>query len=177
VFFDWINCFIELQGMHRFKQDLPYGRLLCGVRDGNCTKEDIIHLNKRLVVNGKTQDGQSIPMHIWYGTFRNRERDAIKAGLFHKQCVERWRRFQNLDDSLLIFCSNLQVRNGKRVYTDFKGSTSFWKNCSEDDLILKHGRVDPLLCLDVRCSVMLTNNICVANGLANGSQAVVKKLF
>ena len=73
------------------------------------------------------------------------------------------------------FCSNLQVRNGKRVYTDFKGLTSFWKNCSEDDLILKCGRVDPLLCLHVGCSVMLTNNICVAKGLANGSQAVVKK--
>ena len=70
--------------MYHFKEDLPYGRLLCRLRDGNSTKEDIIHLNKRLVVNGKTQDGQSIPMNIRYGTFQNRERDAINAGLFHK---------------------------------------------------------------------------------------------
>ena len=94
--------------MYRFKEDLHYGRLLCHVRDGNCTKEDIIHLNKRLVVSGKTQGGQSIPMHIRYGTFQNRERDAINDGLFHKRCVERWRRFQNLDDSLLIFCCKLK---------------------------------------------------------------------
>ena len=64
----------------------------------------------------------------------------------------------------------------KESNTGFKGSRSFWKNCSEDDLILKRGRVDHLLRLHVGCPVMLTNNTCVANGLANGSQAVVKKI-
>ena len=177
-FFEWINCYIELYGMYRFEKDPEYGQILCRVRDGNTTKEDIQKLNRRVLVDGTTVDGDSLPCGIKYGTSRNKERDAINAGLFQKRCVQRWSECGNLDDTVLVFMSNLHVKTGKRVYTSFRSGTSFWQNCSESDLHPTHGtgRLDPVLRLYIGCPVMLTQNICVANGLANGSTAVVTKI-
>lgn len=174
-FFEWINIYIELHGMYRFKDDPDYGRLLSRMRNGVTTKEDILKLNRRVVVNGKTLDGDTLPCALKYGTSRNKERDAINAGLFLKRCQQRWAEMGNLDDTVLVFMSRLKVKTGKKVYSDFKASTSFWKKCSEDDLKLPNGRgrVDPVLRLHIGCSVMLTQNICVANAMANGTTAIV----
>lgn len=42
-FKDWVNCHIELNGMHH---DSPWGRLLFHFRDGNATAKDIENVNK-----------------------------------------------------------------------------------------------------------------------------------
>jgi hypothetical protein len=41
-FRDWINCYIELKGMWRFRNDLKCGRLLCHIHDGKAKHKYIL---------------------------------------------------------------------------------------------------------------------------------------
>ena len=72
-FKDWVNCFIELHGMHRFKDDPEWGYLLFRFRDGEMTLADIDTINERRVVDSQTD----IPNDIKYSTYFNRDRDSI----------------------------------------------------------------------------------------------------
>ena len=51
----------------------------------------------------------------------------------------------------------------------------FWTTCSENDIKLPRGRgrLDPVLKIYKGCRVMLTTNIDVKNGQANGTQAFI----
>ena len=42
---DWINCFIELTGQHRFKENPEFGNVMKRMHDGCPTAEDIALLN------------------------------------------------------------------------------------------------------------------------------------
>jgi len=44
-FKDWVNCFIELEGMHRFRDDPEWGEVLLRFRNGEVTVEDIEWIN------------------------------------------------------------------------------------------------------------------------------------
>ena len=44
--FEWVNCYIKLDGMYRFKDDPAWGTLLKRFRDGNVTAEDVRFINK-----------------------------------------------------------------------------------------------------------------------------------
>jgi hypothetical protein len=48
--FEWVNCFVELDGMHRFKTDKTWGLLLRRFRDGMATVEDINLINKKCLI-------------------------------------------------------------------------------------------------------------------------------
>jgi hypothetical protein len=78
----------------------------------------------------------------------------------------------------MVFSDDLFARNGSNVYTKFKGATSFWQHCGEDDLKLPRGkgRMDPVLRLYKGCRVMLPCNFNVKKGKANGTQAVVEEI-
>ena len=41
IWHDWINCFIELFGQHRFKDDPEFGDIMKCIHDGNATDSDI----------------------------------------------------------------------------------------------------------------------------------------
>jgi hypothetical protein len=67
-FKDWVNCFFELKGMHRFKEDPEWGLLLQQFCDGNVTLNDIDTINEQVVQNGTT-----LPENIKYATYFNRD--------------------------------------------------------------------------------------------------------
>ena len=69
---DAINCFLELKGKHRFKDDTEWGEILLRFREGRPTHQDIIEVNKR-VVGRRTK----IPKNIKYGTRMNKVRDRL----------------------------------------------------------------------------------------------------
>ena len=46
-----INCFIELKGMHRFKNDPEWGLILKRMREGIPTKNDLKEINRHVVNN------------------------------------------------------------------------------------------------------------------------------
>ena len=169
-FNDWINCFIELQGMHRFKEDPEWGLLLRRFRDGLATEDDINTINARVVTTA-----DDLPHNLRYATYFNRDRDAINAGIFEQRCIDMQSRGIPLHDSMLILCDDIKVRNGSRVYTNFRNPRKIWEECGEDDIKVSKGshRMDPVLRLYSGCRVMLPHNEDVRNGIANGTQATV----
>ena len=172
-FNDWINCFLELGGMHRFDTDIEWGLLLSRFREGEATRQDIETINTRVV-----SDSDELPHNIRYATYYNRDRDAINAGLFEQRCEDLIAANLPLDDSVMILCDKQSVKNGSNVYKDFKSPKKLWEECGENDI--KPGkmsnRMDPVLRLYIGCRVMLPHNINVRNGLANGTQANVGRV-
>jgi hypothetical protein len=160
--------------MHRFKDDPEWGgRLLLRFRDGSVTLSDIHTINER-VAELDTQ----LPADIKYATFFNRDRDSINAALFQKRCNILHRRTGNTNDSVMVFCDDVQAQNASKTYQPFLNCKTFWEACGEDDLKLPRsaGRMDPVLRLYRGCNVMLPTNSNVANGQANGTQTTFVKL-
>lgn len=172
-FRDWINCYIELKGLHRFKEDRPWGELLNRMRDGEITEQDIDKINTR-VVDEKTV----LPVGIKYATYFNKDRDAINAAVFNKHCQNSMTNHGNANDAVLIFSDKIKIRNGSNTYVPMRNCNHFWNNCGEDDVKLTRGegRLDPVLKLYLNCPVMLPSNINVSQGKANGTQATVSRI-
>ena len=173
-FEDWINSYIELNGMHRFRDDLAWGEKLYKFRDGTVSEDDINNINDNIVVNDETV----LPDNIRYATYFNADRDAINAALFETRCVCYYNTHGHTNDSIMIFSDGIEVQGSNKKYSDFKHKRYFWENCAEDDIKLPkgEGRMDPVLKLYKGCRVMMSTNVDVLKGQANGTQAVVEKI-
>lgn len=66
-----INCYIELNSLHRFKDDPVWGVLLRRFRNGKLTEVDIDAINTRVI-----GPRLPIPPGTQYATFRNKDRVA-----------------------------------------------------------------------------------------------------
>jgi hypothetical protein len=173
-FKDWTNCFLELNGMHRFTQDPEWGRLLMRFCEGAVTGDDIDMINDRVVTESTT-----LPEDIKYATFFNRDRDSINAALFQERCKTVYDREGTTCDSILIFSDEVQVQNSTKMFVPFQNCNAFWENCGEDDVKLPRGagRMDPVLRLYAGCRLMLPCNTNVKQeGHANGMQATLEKV-
>ena len=172
-FRDWVNCFVELSGMHRFKDDPEWGYLLLRFRDGEVTLADIDKINERVV---KPQT--VLPQDIKYATYFNRDRDSINAALFQKRCDFLYRETGDTRDSIMVFSDDLLVQNSNKTFVPFQNCAVFWEHCTEDDVKLAKGagRMDPVLRLYHGCRIMLPCNSDVKKGQANGTQATFQKI-
>ena len=178
--FEWhgmINCYLELNGLHRFKNDLEWGRIMMRFRSGLLTHEDIDKINKCVI-----KDENDLPPDIRYATYTNLDRSAINTGLFQKHCIamstERQENF--VDNCVAIFASDLRVKVGKQKYVkkDTMWETWFFENCGEGNIQTGgfDGRFDPCLLLYYDRPVVVNTNLDVRNGVANGTRAYVVKV-
>ena len=172
-FKDWVNCFIELEGMHRFDDDPEWGLLLLRLRDGTLTLDDIDEINKRVVT-----DNVDIPDDMRYATYKNCERDSINTALFEERCKYMYETYGHTKDCFMVFSDHLEARLSKSTYTPFLNRRTFWEDCGEDDLepLQYTHRMDPVLRLYQDCRVMLPSNSDVNAGLAKGTQATFNRL-
>ena len=174
-FRDFINCYIELHGLHRFRNDMAWGRLLTRLRNGKATRADIEEINRRVVL-----DPDCLPPDLKYATYFNKDRDSINAALFEKRCTERIQQGKTLSDTLLILADQMLTKDADDNWVQFRATKTVWEHCGEDDMKPSSDeireRVDPVLKLYKGCRVMLPTNEDVANGLANGTQATVEKV-
>jgi hypothetical protein len=174
-FRDWVNCFLELRGMHRFKDDPEWGNRLQKFRNGTVDLSDIAAINARVVTD--PSNNLTLPPDVKYATYYNRDRDAINAALFEERCKSLYGTTGNTNDSVMVFSSNLEVQNSTKTYVPFRNCRAFWENCTEHNLDLSRaGRLDPVLRLYRGCHVMIPCNIDVKRGLANGTQATFQKI-
>ena len=123
IFKNSINCFIELKGLHRFKHDLEWGKLLYRFRNGEVTEEDIGTINKQIV-----DINTNLPSNIKYATYYNRDRDAINTALFENCYTELRKTFYNtsFNDTLIIISDNIKIRDGSKKYVAFNNNAKFW---------------------------------------------------
>ena len=168
-FIDWVNCHIELNGMHRFKKDVSRGKLLMRMQNGELTKEEVEFINTKVVTVNKSIH---LPKDIRYVTYFNRDRDAIDMALF-EECCARFRCHNvRTRDTLIILANKLAAKTLHGNYEPFHNQKIFWENCGEDDIKFPrehNGRMDPLLKLYKGCQLMLVFNNNVRCGEANGT--------
>jgi hypothetical protein len=172
-FEEWINCFIELKGMHQFKDDPEWGKLLQRFRDGMATLADIDMINERVV-----KMFTELPDDIKYVTYFNKDRNAINAALFQEWCETLYNEIGTIADSIMIYSNEIEVQNGSGTYMPFKNCKIFWEGCGEDNIKTREfqGRMDPVLRLYRSCRLMLPINMNVSKGQANGSQVTLEKM-
>ena len=167
-----MNCYIELNGQHRFNQDPEWGRLLSRFREGLPTESDISTINQRYIKQKKI----SIPADIKYATYRNSDRDAINTGIFVTKIKHSADIYFNTDNFIMIFADKIRIqKDSSFIQLSQHRRQFFYENCGESNIKNgRSGRIDPVLKIYKNCEVMLTENIDVFNGLANGTRATVQ---
>ena len=171
-----LNCFIELDGKWRFKDDKKYGDILARMRGGRATEEDIDKLNKRV--------HKLPPQKIQVASHTNKDRDAINAAVFddhtrHNKPSDG----STLKSAVMILMDELYMNDSRKKFVPVLNNNvlkHFYENCTEDECSYNKksskSRVDPTLKLYRDCPMMLTQNKDVAGGEANGSRVLVKEV-
>jgi hypothetical protein len=175
-FHGMVNCYLELQGTHRFANDPEWGMILMRFRDGELTEADVDVINSRVVKN-ETE----IPPDVTYATYRNVDRTSINNGLFQKYCNDRIASGDDLEsDFILVLSSDLEIKRGNGTYRkpSNQWEKHFWENCGEGDCTPDpfSGRFDPGLLLYYKRPMMVNNNLDVGNGIAKGTKAYMEKI-
>ena len=171
---DAINCFLELKGLHRFKDDPRWGTVLMRFREGCPTKCDIDLVNSRVA----SSRGVILPDNLRYATYHNKVRDSINNGLFMGHLKKTSKDNVASKDHIVILCDHLQYKfNDNEKYISFPSESRFWSYVGESDVTCgqSNGRFDPMLKLYYFCEVMTTSND-IERGIANGTQLNVLKV-
>ena len=165
-----INCYIELKGMHRFKDDLEWGYILRRLREGNPTKADLQEINKHVV----TKDTK-FPNDIKYGTRFNKVQDSVHCTLFEKYiCKQETDKCGKVRDCMIVLCDKMKIAKTGATITNY---TNFFQNIGESDCKMQRGRIDPMLKLYKNCELMMTVNDDVRKGKANGTTMKLSKII
>ena len=179
VFTGQLNCYIELDGMHRFKNDPKWGDILLRFREGNPTTNDIHYINEHCHVDVKTP-----PESVQIATRVNVNRDAINTAIFEDWCESNRPADGSVQsNACVILMDELQMTDSNNNFVDIRSNAvkrCFFQSCGEDDCKFpksNRGRVDPMLKLYPNCPMMLTENADVSGGIANGSRVVVKRIL
>jgi PIF1-like helicase/Helitron helicase-like domain at N-terminus len=187
---DAINCFLPLEGNHRFAKDPLYGDIMYRFREGVPTKQDFDVLNSRVlssISSGKVKP-EDMPDGVTHAVYRNSDRDAINNGIFYHHIKSTHSKDSSTtppDHTIMIKAGELKWKRGREhISRSLHFNTSFqnvlFNECGADN-IESHGfganrRIDPLLKLHVGMPLMFTVNADVANGVANGTLCFLRKV-
>ena len=171
-----INCMVELEGTHRFKDCPHMERIVPGFRRHGLTPEDREILNSR-VVNGTTVKMPDV-LKTKFSSWTNVKRSSFNATVFkkylernHAGCTEH-----NIPRTAVVIKSNASWGKGGKNLT-FNQRKILFEECPEGRCkSMGNKHCDPLLCLFSDCHLMGNENTDVANGVANGTTALFKKL-
>ena len=144
-FIDWVKCYIELNGMDRFKKEVSWGKLLMSMQNGELSMEDVEFLNTKVVTGNNSIH---LPKDIRYMTYFNRDRDAINTVLFEECCARARCHSVSTRETLIILADKLAAKTSHGNYDPFHNKKIFWENCGEEDVKFpreRNGRMDPLL--------------------------------
>ena len=177
-----LNCMVELQGLHRFKNCSKMSTIMPTMRAGGLTEAHLEILNSR-VIGGVDENGKTIvmpdPRETRFATFGNAKRCEINANVFKQHLSQH---HANATESDIPFCTIIIKSNAR--WSKCKKDLSFgqrkilFEECSEANI--KNGNskhCDPFLCLFSNSEIMLTGNEDVGNGKANGTTAGFQKAF
>ena len=174
---DWINCYIELTGEHRFRNDPEFGRVLKRIREGRPTPEDIAYLNTR-IINGDHPHAPTmadVPNNVAYAVYRNVDRTAINNGIFAEHIKQTHSSIASTapPNHTIIVRSDEMTWKSNRKPVGANAKRTIWAECNDTDVTTGGGKnkkfVDTFLKLYLGIPLMYTENTDVANGQANGT--------
>lgn len=180
-FLDFVNCFIELAGMHRFEDDPEWGLWLQRMRNGNLTVEDVRLINENCLLTGR----EDIKPGIQVATATNKNRDSINTAAFEQWCLDNKNENcpeASVSGAVMIFMDELKAKDHKKCLTPMTNKhlcKKFYEECGETEISNSKDqriRADPVLKLWTACPVMMTENEDVKNGKANGTRLRVKRV-
>jgi hypothetical protein len=142
---DWtINCYVELTGQHRFKDDPEFGNILKRIRQGCPTAEDIATINTR-IINGDYPNAPTmadLPNNLAYAVYRNLDRSAIINGVFAEHIKDTHSNDKSIPPpahTLIIRSDDLSWKiNGKQF-----GALArhiLWLQCKDTDITTGYKR-------------------------------------
>jgi 6-pyruvoyl-tetrahydropterin synthase len=166
-----LNCMVELHGTHRFKNCPVFSKLMPEIRNGNLSSEMRTLLNSRVVDGDKVQ----MPTHgrLKYATHYNKTRAELNASAFKDYLKKNHSGAtpQSVPKTALVIKSYLSWARNTNPLTPAQRQV-FFQECNESvNIDSNKKRADPFLCLYSGCDVMISGNIDVANGIANGTTA------
>ena len=175
-----VNTFLELRTNHRFSLDEKWGKLLQRFQRNGPTLDDVKMINARVIEDSNDLKESDIPDDICYAVRTNIDRNAINNAVF-KKVVELSKHSKQFVDvkpkfTLCIKASEMKIKvaDTKRTFKDMSHllQNLIYTCCGDAHIRGGRGntqRFDPLLKLYVGCPVMISENIDVANSMANGS--------
>jgi hypothetical protein len=107
-FHRWTNCFIELNGTHRFKNDKHWGKILSRICNGTIMEKDLKFINKKCYAPNHLET----PKGIQIATLNNKKRNAINSCMFECYCdVNQPGDGSVLEMAVHVLMDNLQIVN------------------------------------------------------------------
>ena len=171
-----LNCMVELKGTHRFKNCEDMKRIIPGMRAYGLSDEDRAKLNSRVVdgVNVKLPDIDKTKFASWKNVTKSQFNAAVfKDHLekFHGSCTK-----DNIPKTAVVIRADAHWSKSNAPLS-FNQRKILFEECPEGDCKNSNNKYfDPLLCLFYDCQLICNDNKDVANGVANGSTALFKKL-
>lgn len=179
-----VDTFLELKTNHRFKDDPEWGELLERYRADGPSTQDIEAINKRVVGEGKHLSAKDLPENLCYAAQTNLDRNAINDAIFKKLIEETHSKELSIPPPTFVICIKAsrmkqKVSETRQTYKDMNPMLRNIVHSCCGDAHVAGGRgnsqhYDPLLKLYVGCPVMITENLDVANSMANGSMCTFK---
>lgn len=169
---------IQLTTAHRFT-DKVYSDLLCRVRVGKQTQDDINLLKSRVesyheyTKNYKLGDIQPTKIYAtnyFVNNHNQRELNVLEGQLFTYEATDKIMHLSEKNSNeMKLKDKNASGILGKKKRNFIKLPEAKQKECEETLSCL----VNKKLCFKVNCQVMLTRNLDVENFLANGSRGII----
>jgi hypothetical protein len=123
----WNECVTshaELKGMCRFKDDPEWGRVLNRFCNGSPSPGDFALIDRRVVVNGMTRDGDMIPPNVQRAAHANRDRCAVNAALFGELVTRK------PEKAPLVFSDDIEMFGANEKKHKLRNEEKFWTECS-----------------------------------------------
>ena len=194
IWHEWVHTFFELKKNHRFKDDPAYGECMARMRNDGPTEHDVQMLNSRVIGSENGPYDSEIPHTVTYATSSNFDRCAINQAIFSKHLRETHSKDPSVPPprhTICIKASDLTwTGKGKKTPLNAIAKDIFHATCCEAHVFTgsvkkqKSGKLtpnrtkmhSPLLKLYGGRPLMLTDNVDVENGLANGSMCFFEKV-
>jgi hypothetical protein len=171
-----LNCMVELKGTHRFNSCPHMRRIMPNLRNGVLSEEDRKILNSR-VINGRGVKKPD-PLTTKYAVSRNIKRDEINVGVFRNylQTYHKGKSESEIPLSAIVIMSTTKWNKSQRALS-FDQRKVLFEECSESHCRIQTQMCNPFLCLFTGCNLMVTKNIEVLIGIANGTTCKVRKVI
>ena len=170
----WINAFVELDGTHRFT-DTKFVDILTRLRSSRLNRADYQELNK-CVINRKNLSNMPPGTQIACAT--NKDRCAMNNLAFqsHLHATHSIGQGPQAHTMIVMMGEMKWVSNNKYMTDECKHS--IYEGVGDHNMKRTHEKksVDPFLKLYHGCPIMLSENVDVKRGIANGTTATVSKI-
>ena len=162
-----LNQMVELEGHHRYADDPELGQAMASARNGDDAK-----LRRMLTSREIRKNNLIIPQGVGtrYATYTNKKRASINANIFR----EYLQTYHHAEVDTTIPRGALIIRGTAKWGTPSlalgpDAHKKLWENCSDAHCKTDAQLADPFLCLFFGCQLMVTDNIDVKHGIANGT--------